>query len=243
MAACMIAGTLMWTGLLAHEHRHRAPFFPIDLLKILAIRQSLLAAICSTFCLLALVFYLPVYYQLGLNSGAAQSGLLLTPVLLGFILGGTSAGRYVGRTGEPKPLPVIGLTLAALTLLALAAAPADKRLVAMLGFVIGLGLGPTMPIVQVVVQTVAGRERLGAATSLVVLSRTLGAALGTAVIGAVVYSLMPDVDLSRWLSHEGGGIAPGNPEVARAFHIAFFVTALVAALGALSASRVPRVRV
>ena len=242
-ALCISVGALTWAGLLAHEHRHRAPFFPIDLLQIRGLRQSLLTAICSTFCLLALVFYLPVYFQLGLHTGAAQAGLLLTPVLLGFIAGGTLAGRHVGRTGEPKPVPVAGLVLAAIALLVLVAAPSNKVLVAALGFVTGIGLGPTMPTVQVVVQTIAGHERLGAATALVVLSRTLGAALGTALIGAVVYSLMPNVDLSQLVRHESVGNAPGNAEVIRAFRIAFFATALVAAFGAFNASRVPRVRV
>lgn len=242
-ALCIGLGGLTWVLLLAHEHRHRAPFFPIDLLQIRALRLCLLTAICSTFCLLALVFYLPIYFQLGLHTGAAQAGLLLTPVLLGFIAGGTLAGRRVGRTGEPKPLPVAGLTLAAIALFALVAAPPDRVMVATLGFVAGFGLGPTMPTVQVVVQTVAGRESVGAATALVVLSRTLGAALGTALIGAVVYSLMPDVDLTQMGRRESVGTAPGNAEVVRAFHIAFFVTALVAAFGAFIASRVPRVRV
>ena len=191
--ACIGAGALAWAALLVHESRQRAPFFPIDLLKIHALRTSLVTAICSTFCLLALVFYLPVYFQLGLQTGAAQAGLLLTPVLL--------------------------------------------------GFVVGLGLGPTMPIVQVVVQTIGGRERLGAASALVVLARTLGAALGTAVIGAIVYGLMPDVDLSQLMRHGSVGLAPGNAEVVRAFHVAFFVTGLVAALGAFNASRLPRVRI
>jgi len=242
-ALCMGVGTLMWSMLLAHEHRHRAPFFPIDLLKIPTLRQSLLTAVCSTFCLLSLVFYLPIYFQLGLQIGAAQAGLLLTPVLLGFVAGGALAGRQVARTGEPKPVPVVGMTLAMTALLALAVAPADKVLVATLGFAAGLGLGPTMPTVQVVVQIVAGHDRLGAATALVVLSRTLGAALGTAVIGALVYSLMPDVDLAQLLHRRSDGTAPANAEVVQAFHVAFFATALVAALGAFSASRVRRVRV
>ena len=135
------------------------------------------------------------------------------------------------------------MTLAGIALLGLAAAPAQPVLVAGLGFIVGLGLGPTMPTVQVVVQTLAGRERLGAATSLVVLARTLGAALGTAVVGAVVYSLMPDVDLSQLLRLAGGTEAPQNPGVIRAFRIAFLVVAMVAGLGVYNASRVPRVRV
>ena len=34
---------------------------------------------------------------------AGKSGLLLTPVLLGFIIGGVLGGRRAGRTGNPYP--------------------------------------------------------------------------------------------------------------------------------------------
>jgi len=241
-ALCIGVGAITWTVLLAHEHRQRAPFFPVDLLHIRGMSTSLLTVICSTFCLLALVFYLPVYFQLGLHTGAAQAGLLLMPVLLGFVAGGALAGRHVGRTGEPKPVPVAGLTLAAIAMLALVVAPTNEVLVATLGFVAGLGLGPTMPTVQVMVQTIAGHERLGAATALVILARTLGAALGTSLIGALVYGLMPDFDVSHVLHHATAANAPDIAQVVRAFHIAFFATALVAAFGAFNASRMPRVR-
>ncbi len=241
-AVCLGVGVLTWTVLLLHEHRQRAPFFPVDLLQIRGMSMSLLTVICSTFCLLALVFYLPIYFQLGLHTGAAQAGLLLMPVLLGFVAGGALAGRHVGRTGEPKPVPVAGLTLAAIAMLALVIAPTNKVLVATLAFVAGLGLGPTMPTVQVMVQTIAGHDRLGAATALVILARTLGAALGTSLIGAVVYGLMPHVDLSQLVRHAAVWNEPDNAQVVRAFHVAFFATALVAAFGALSASRMPKVR-
>ena len=235
-------GLLAWAWLFAHERRHHAPFFPIDLLLLPPIRQWLASAILSTFCLLALIFYLPVYFQLGLRTGAAQSGLMLTPVLLGFVLGGVLAGRRAAHTGDPKPIPVAGHSLAAVALFALVIAPPDATLVATLGFVAGLGIGPTMPLVQVVVQTVAGHDRLGAATALVVLSRTLGAALGTAVIGAVVYSILPDLEAAR-LVEAGNAIAPAGAEVMRAFQVAFFVTACVAVLGAVNAGRAHSVKI
>ena len=71
---------------------------------------------------------------------------------------------------------------------------------------------------------VAGRPRLGVATSLLGLARSTGGAAGAALFGAVVFALIPRV------------------EVVQAFHYAFLVAAGVAALGALVASRVPRVR-
>lgn len=237
------AGALTWAGLFVHEKRLTAPFFPVELLAVRPIRLCLVNAVCSTFCLLALVFYLPVYYQLGLGISAARSGTLLAPVLIGFILGGTLGGRHVGRTGAPQPVPVVGLSVAGAGLLVLALASPAPLLIAVTGFITGLGLGPTMPTVQVIVQTIAGRERMGVATSLVVLSRTLGAALGTAVIGGVIYSLLPEADVALWLNRNSGTVAAQSEGVLHAFHIAFFATALIALLGAFNASRVPRIQV
>jgi EmrB/QacA subfamily drug resistance transporter len=245
-------GVLGWIVLLLLEQRllrrQGAPFFPIDLLRTRSTRLLLATAVLSTFCLLALVFYLPVYLQLGLHTGAARSGMLLTPVLLGFILGGTLSGRRLGRTGDPKPIPIIGLSLSCAAFIALALAPPHLGLLAVLGFLAGLGLGPTMPVVQVTVQSIAGRESLGAATSLTTLSRTMGAALGTALTGAVIYGLMPDIDLDQVTSLRASGAdlteaVARNTEVLHAFHTAFFCSACVAGIGLFIASRLPRLKI
>jgi len=169
---------------------------------------------------------------------------LLTPVLLGFILGGTLSGRRLGRTGDPKPIPIAGQALSCLAFVGLGFAPPHLGVLALLGFMAGLGLGPTMPVVQVTVQTLAGRENLGAATALTTLSRTMGAALGTALTGALIYSLMPDIDLSHAAAVAGAAeTVAGNAEVLRAFHMAFFSAAGAAALGVYAASRLPRLKI
>ena len=116
------------------------------------------------------------------------------------------------------------MSLAALSLLLLGLLPDDTTLVIALGFLTGLGLGSVMPINQVVVQTVAGRPRLGAATSLMGLARSTGGAAGAALFGAVLFALLPHMD------------------VVQAFHRAFLVAAAIATLGAFVASRIPRVQ-
>ena len=236
-------GVASWWVLFLHEKRLAAPFFPIELLQMPAVRQWLRTAMLSTFCLLALIFYLPLYFQLGLHVDSATSGMLLTPVLLGFITGGALGGRRAGRTGDPKSIPIAGNALAAIAILALAFAPRHVALVAAVGFFAGLGLGPTMPLVQVVVQTVAGRQKLGAATSLTVLARTLGAALGTALVGAVIFSLLPDVDVVQLVRRTNPAAMPSDEVILRAFQAAFMVTAAVAAAASINAWRATRVKI
>jgi hypothetical protein len=103
-------------------------------------------------------------------------------------------------------------------------------------------------VVQVTVQSIAGRESLGAATALTTLSRTMGAALGTALTGAVIYGLMPDVDLDQVarLRATGADLTEAvarNTEVLHAFHTAFFCAACVAGIGVFVASRLPRLKI
>ena len=84
-----------------------------------------------------------------------------------------------------------------------------------------------MPTIQVTIQTVAGRQRLGVVTALNGLARSTGGAVGAALFGAAVFAFAPratDVDA-----------------LAHAFHRAFMFAALVAATAAVIASRMPDV--
>jgi hypothetical protein len=56
--------------------------------------------------------------------------------------------------------------------------------------VIALATGPTMPVVQMTVQVVAGPRLLGAAAASVQFSRSIGAATGTALVGAVLFAML-----------------------------------------------------
>jgi MFS family permease len=226
-------GVLVW-----HECRHASPFLPIDLLQQKTIAFSLITTALFAACMFAMVFFLPIYLQFGHRVTAFHSGLLLLPLTAGMVIGSMITGRFVAQTGHAKFVPVGGMSLSSLALLLLGVLPPNTVLVGILGLVAGLGFGTVMPVNQVVAQTVAGRARLGAVTSMFSLFRSIGAASGAAVFGALVYALMPVIDETA--------LAQAAPEiqtlsVTHAFHVAFIVAALVAAVAALASSRVPRV--
>jgi MFS family permease len=111
--------------------------------------------------------------------------------------------------------------------------------VIVLGFVTGLGFGTVMPINQVVVQTVAGRTRLGAATAVSSLARSTGGAAGAALFGALVFAMMPGVDRQSLLQQASGSDVE---RVVSAFHRGFLFAAALAALAAFVATRIPRIK-
>lgn len=224
--------------LVFRERRHASPFLPVDLLRQKAIAYSLVTTALFAACMFAMVFFLPIYLQLGHHVTALHSGLLLLPLTAGMVIGAMSTGRFVARTGKSKPVPVCGMALSSIALLSLGLLPPHVGLVTVLGFVAGLGFGTVMPINQVVVQTVAGRARLGAATAMVALFRSIGAAAGAAVFGALVYALMPAIELTALA--QAANVTDAL-SVTHAFHVAFVVAALVAGVAAFAASRVPRI--
>ena len=242
LPSLVLGGTgLALAGLLAvRERRLDEPFLPVELLRQRDI--ALMAATVALFaaCLFAIVFFLPIYLQLGYGARAAAAGLLLLPVTIGMVFGATVTGRYISRTGRAGRLPPRGLLLAAVAIGALAFVPAQPWAVAPLCLLCGLGFGTVMPTSQVVIQSLAGRERLGASSSLVSLARSVGGALGTALFGAIAFGLM----------HGGGSTTPssipGDGEAARqlafALRAMFCAVAATALLASACAARMRRIQ-
>jgi MFS family permease len=219
--ALVTLATLVW-----HERRHVSPFLPVDLLGVPTIRVAVMVVLLFASCLFAVIFFLPVYLQLGHRVSAQYSGWLLVPVTIGMVISAVTSAQILRRTGRPRWIPVAGLSCAAFALLLLGVVPGSRMpVVIALGFLCGLGFGCVMPTIQVTIQTVAGRERLGVVTALNGLARSTGGAAGAALFGAAVFALIPrDADLDA---------------IVRAFHYAFLLAALVAAAGAIIASRMP----
>jgi len=224
LAAGAVALGLLWR----HERRHPAPFLPVELLHERTVLLSVMVVALFASCLFAVVFFLPVYLQLGHALSAQGSGLLLLPLTAGMVVGSITSSRILARTGRPHWIPVTGLSLSSAALFALALAPADKTLIGCFAFFAGLGFGCVMPTTQVTMQTVAGRERLGVVTALMALARSTGGATGPALFGAVAFAMMPAAAQGRSMTS--------------AFHTGFLVFAVVAAAGAFAASRIPPLR-
>lgn len=248
LAAMMI----LWSALIRRESRCADPFLPVALLQMPEIRHMTLAVICFGATLFSLVFFLPIFLQLAQGHDASGAGLLLLPLTIGIVLGATFTGRLISRFGRPGWLPLIGLGISAAGLLALALASQHGKGLVYIEVVCGLGLGSVMPTAQIVVQAAAGRDRLGAATALVSLSRTTGAAIGTAAFGALIFAILPPADLAiinAW-GHNNqalGGVVLIPPQtayaIAHAFQMAFLAAAAIALVGCLISWPLRKLRV
>jgi EmrB/QacA subfamily drug resistance transporter len=238
------------------ELRSTHPVIPVRLLSRPEILRPDAVVICFAATLFATVLYLPLYLQIGRGLGIGASGMLLLPITLSMVTGATLTGRMVSHTGEVTIFPVIGLSVATASLVALGATitVAPTALVLFFTALTGAGLGMVMPAMQVAVQHAAGRESLGAAIGSMSLCRSIGGAIGVALIGAIVF-----VSIGRVHSALGGALAhiiEAGPEylsqlsaeersavgalLDRTFRVVFFSIAVITGVGAFVATTVPK---
>src|SRR5450755_1958149 len=256
MAALLGAAAIGFTLLVMWERHAADPVIPIRFFGVPAIVRSDAVVICFAASLFSTILYLPLYLQLGRGLGIGQSGLLLLPITLAMVASSTITGRLVTRTGEVKLFPQIGLVLATLAYLTLAATVTVSSTLIVLGltFLVGCGLGMVMPPTQVAVQYAAGRESLGAATATISVSRAIGGAVGVAIVGAILFSMIgaPDGAPSTAVREviEGGpafvdrlsGVerVTLTASLDHAYRVIFIVLACITALGAVVARTIPK---
>ena len=94
----------------------------------------------------------------------------------------------MSRTGKYKWLAVGGVTFVMIGMFLFSTITVDTSSIglALRMVVLGLGLGATMPVFNLVVQSAFTREKLGEVTASVQLARSIGGTVGTAILGGVM---------------------------------------------------------
>jgi hypothetical protein len=96
--------------------------------------------------------------------------------------------------------------------------------------VIGIGLGATFPVTTVSVQNGVDQKHLGVATGMLTFLRSLGSALGVAVLGAIA------LGYSIPLGAEAGGLKASRVTDAFPFSVLFYtLAAMMLAAAAINA--------
>ena len=205
---------------------------PLVSLEVLG-NPIVLAGTLSMFLLQAanigLAVYLPVYLQSILGLSASASGTAMLGLMLGTVAGATLSGRTIQRFVHYKRIAMIGVTFAILCLgvLSLVAGHASLLIVEILTTCVGLGSGTTFPVATVSVQNAVDQAHLGVATGVLTFLRSLGSALGVAILGAVA--------LGYGLPLASEGVQATGAAVETAAFVMIFLTAAAMLLMALVA--------
>jgi predicted MFS family arabinose efflux permease len=181
----VVVALMMWFVVI--ERRARDPIVPFELFRNRIVAVAVAVGFLAGIAMFAAITFIPLLAQGVLGATATEAGSFLTPLMLSWVLVSVIGGRLLIRFGT-RILVVLGLALMLVGFGALANFTRDTPRPVMIVelILIGSGLGLVMLTLLIASQHSVPREQLGITTSLNQFSRSIGGALGVAILGALL---------------------------------------------------------
>jgi EmrB/QacA subfamily drug resistance transporter len=178
------------------QHRASEPILPLGLFRnrVFSIANATTFFVAMT--LFGAIVFLPEYMQLVTGASATVSGLLLLPLMGGFLVASIVSGRLVTRVGRYKVFVVVGgaLLVLGMWLLSHLGLHTSRVLAGIYMVPLGVGMGMMVQNLVLAVQNAVPMKDLGTGTSTINFFRSMGGSFGTAIFGAVLTAR-----LNNWL--------------------------------------------
>jgi EmrB/QacA subfamily drug resistance transporter len=234
MLAAIIGGVVLLALFPLIESRVEEPILPPELFRNMTVRTTSAIGFVVGFALFGSVTFVPLYLQIVRGHSATDSGLLMTPMMLGVLITSTASGFLISRFGRYRVFPIVGTLLATVGLYLLGTLDVVTATQATAGYMLllGLGLGLVMQVLVLAAQNAVDHRLLGVATSAATLFRQVGGSIGVSVFGAIFTNKLGR-ELARRLP--AGAHAPAHASPAAIHHLppavhAVYVTAISVAL-------------
>lgn len=169
------------------ERRAEDPIIPLSLFRNRIFVNATAIGFTLGLGMFSAIAFVPTFLQMSSGTSAAESGLLMLPMMVGLMGTSIYSGLRISKTGRYKMFPILGatFTLAAMLWMTQLAATTPIWVICVQLFIFGAGLGLIMQVVVLVVQNSVPAEQIGTATSTNNYFREVGAAMGVAVFGAI----------------------------------------------------------
>lgn len=180
--AIALAALFVWI-----ERRARDPIVPFKMFGNRVVTVAVVSGFLAGIAMFGTITFVPLFAQGALGATATAAGSLLTPLMLSWVTLSIIGGRLLLKIGyRPTTLAGFVLLTAGMAMLASFQRTTPRLWLYVDLVMVGAGLGLTMLTLLIAVQQAVPREQLGIATSLNQFSRSIGGAVGVAVMGAVL---------------------------------------------------------
>jgi EmrB/QacA subfamily drug resistance transporter len=183
-----VAGFFIFGALFIHtERRAREPIVPLSLFSNRVVAVGSVTSFLIGTAMFGAISFIPLFVQGSLGGTATEAGSVLTPFLLGWVLLAIVGGRLMLRVGY-RPTVLAGLSILTVSFGILSFFGRGTPRWALL-FDMGLmgsGMGLVMLALLITMQNSVSRTQLGIVTSINQFARSIGGAVGVAVMGAVM---------------------------------------------------------
>jgi EmrB/QacA subfamily drug resistance transporter len=173
------------------ETKAEDPIISFDLFKnrLFATSQAIAFLYGTTFVLGTI--YIPIFVQGVFGGTATNAGFILTPMMLGSVLGSQIGGRFSAKTSYRNLMILSGiLFLTGIYLLSTLSVESAKWMVTFYMIITGIGVGFSFPLLSMTsIHGLKMRQR-GAANSTNAIFRAIGMTLGVTVFGTIQNKLL-----------------------------------------------------
>jgi EmrB/QacA subfamily drug resistance transporter len=170
------------------ERRVKEPILPLSLFANRTFAVGNAASFVLGAGFLAAIVFLPLFMVIVVGLSATNSGLTITPLTFGIVFGNIISGQLVSRIGRYKPLMLTGIVIlaTAFVIMGFTLTPESTQAEVTLKMILmGLGLGPAIPLYTLAVQNTVPPQMTGVASSSALFFRSMGSTIGVAILGSI----------------------------------------------------------
>jgi len=171
------------------ERRAKEPILPFDLFQNRTyVVGNLAALLIAGVGFFGAIIFLPVYMVVVVGVSASAAGLTVMPLTLGLVVSSFASGQIVSRVGKYKVLLLVGsaIVLVGYFLMEGLTVSTSRWEVSWRMVILGIGLGPALPIYLLAVQNAVNPHEIGAATGSSQFFRQIGSTIGVAIFGTIL---------------------------------------------------------
>lgn len=225
-------GLVLLVVFLVVEQRADEPVLPLRLLSRRLLATAALISVGVGVVLIGLTSYIPSFLEALLGVSPLVSGLTLALLTIGWPISASQSGRIYLRAGF-RVTALIGTTIVVLGCVGLLLSARSPSLLTVGAscFVVGAGLGLTASPTLIAAQSSVDWGERGVVTGANLFARSVGSAVGVAVLGAIVNGALRGAD---------GSAHPAQLQVA--VERALVAVLVVAVLTVVAAVAMPRDR-
>lgn len=187
IALLVVAGALAITFVFIQVFSRRSRVIPPSIAKNRSVWFAIGYAMCITGGIYVAILYVPIWFQAIQDRSVLGSGVMLTPLIVGYVVCSVFAGALTSIIGFYNPAMVVGTVLAAVGSGLLTTITPKTKTAVWIGYLIlygaGVGFGFGQP--SYVVQTLLPERDVSIGVTLVALAQNLSATIFVAVGQAI----------------------------------------------------------
>jgi EmrB/QacA subfamily drug resistance transporter len=175
------------------EQREKHAIVPFGLFTNRTFAVSMITSFFVAFGMFGAILYVPLIYQGILGIAATNSGLLITPMMVGLVGASLLTGQIITRIDRYRLVGTVAMIVMMSGLWLLGQVTVDTKEIEVVRdlVLVGAGLGATFPLYINASQGAVPRQYLGVVSSQIQFWRNIGGTIGVAILGAVLSHDLP----------------------------------------------------